>query len=776
VTRPACLVLVLALWLLAPSVRAEQDAAAGRIRPLLERYCFGCHAGQKPKGDLDLSRLSTDFSDIKAAAIWQQALEQLTARTMPPAGKAQPAADEHRAITAWLAEGLLASDRARQKLEGRAVLRRLNRVEYDLTVRDLLAIDIDLKDLLPEDEAADGFDNVGAALTISPVLLERYLEAAEAALNAAIVKGPRPLTTRGRYTFKEEKSLSQRFLAKGGNIRLVDDRPVFLTSTPAMLRQFRPTFRGRYRFRISARAFDSDGKPLVLYAHALGDSALGGYFQVNAEATLIEFEGTFGPRDSFEVAAQGLGAAFYIRDLNLHQGPGLAIDWVEIEGPLLQDWPPESWRRVFGDVDPQAGTLADAERLLRRFLPRAFRRPTTAAQLAPYLALMKDRLDKKYSFEEALRVTLRAVLCSPHFLFLQEMPGPLDDFALASRLAYLLWKSAPDPELTGLAEAKKLRPALHAEVERMLRDRRAEALTKHFLGQWLDLRQIDANPPDKKLYPEYDDHLKHAMLRETELFFEEVLKNDLSLLRFVDADFSLLNEPLARHYGIPGVAGLEFRKVKLPPESHRGGVLTQAAVLKVTANGTTTSPVLRGVWVLKNLLGQTVPPPPPDVPAVDPDIRGATTMREQLARHRNVQACAVCHVQIDPPGFALENFDVIGGWRDHYRSLDQGAKVDLNARGQPVQYRLGPKVDAGDVLPDGRRFKDVADFKKLLLAEPDRVARCVAEKLIVYATGTSIRPADRAAIDAIVAEVRARNYGLRTLVHRVVASELFLSK
>jgi hypothetical protein len=266
------------------------------------------------------------------------------------------------------------------------------------------------------------------------------------------------------------------------------------------------------------------------------------------------------------------------------------------------------------------------------------------------------------------------------------------------------------------------------------------------------------------------------MQRETELFFEEILKNDLSLLCFVDADFSILNEPIARHYGIDGVEGLDFRKVKLPPGSHRGGVLTQASVLKVTANGTTTSPVLRGVWVLKNLLGQAVPPPPPDVPAVDPDIRGATTIRDQLARHRSVQACAVCHVQIDPPGFALENFDVIGGWRENYRSLGQGARVVAKAAGQPVQYWLGPKVEAGDVLPDGRRFKDIDDFKQLLRADPDRVSRCVAEKLLVYATGTSIRPGDRAAIDRLVAQARARNYGLRSLLHAIVASELFLNK
>jgi hypothetical protein len=769
---------LLGLVLFAPAVRAgeKDDAYARAVRPVLQKYCYACHAGKKPKGDLDLERLPPDFDSAKTAAVWKDVEERLASGTMPPKGKAQPSAGEHRLLTAWLTDRLVAADRARQKIEGRAVLRRLNRVEYENTVRDLLAIDIDLKDLLPEDESVDGFDNVGAALTISPVLLERYLETADAALAVAVVKGARPPAAKTRYLFKDEKSLAQRFEIKGGNIRLLGDRVVFLTSTPTMLRQFRPAVRGRYRFRISAAAVDNDGKPLVLHAQALNNPTFGGYFEVGAKPAVVEFEGLFGPRDTFQLAAQGLGAAFYIRDLTKHKGPGLAIDWVEIDGPLVQDWPPESQRRVFGAVDPKAGKLADAEQLLRAFLPRAFRRPVTDAEVKPYLALVRDGLDNKASFEDALRLALRAALCSPNFLFLREAPGPLDEFALANRLSYFLWKSMPDAELTALAGKKQLRANLHAQVERMLRDPRAAALTQHFLGQWLDLRQIDANAPDKKLYPEYDDLLKHAMLRETELFFDEILRHDLSLLNFVDSAFSMLNEPLARHYGIAGVEGLAFRKVKLPANSHRGGVLTHASVLKVTANGTTTSPVLRGVWVLKNILGQSVPPPPPDVPAVDPDIRGAVTIRDQLAKHRGVPACAVCHVKIDPPGFALENFDVIGGWREQYRSLGQGAKVDLKARGQPVQYRLGPKVDAGDVMPDGKRFKDVDDFKKLLLAEPERVARCLTEKLVVYATGTVIRPADRAPIDTIVNNVRARKYGLRTLIHEIVASELFLSK
>jgi hypothetical protein len=372
-----------------------------------------------------------------------------------------------------------------------------------------------------------------------------------------------------------------------------------------------------------------------------------------------------------------------------------------------------------------------------------------------------------WSAHDSRRVTHSRKLC-----------GRLDDHALAARLSCFLWKSTPDQELLDLAREKKLsRPEeLHRQVERLLKDPKAAALTEHFLGQWLDLKQIDATTPDKKLYPEFDDLLKYSMLRETQLFFEEVLANDLSVLTFVDSDWSMLNGPLARHYGIAGIEGVELRKVKLPRDSHRGGVLTQAAVLKVTANGTTTSPVLRGVWLLKNIKGQPVPPPPPDVPAIEPDIRGAVNLRDQLSKHRKLDSCAVCHQKIDPAGFALENFDVIGGWRDNYRSLGAGAKLDLAVRSVPVQYRQGPKVEAGDVLPDGKPFKDVNEFKKLLLADPDPIVRCIAEKLIVYATGTPIRPADRPAVDAIVKSVRAKKDGLRTLIHEIVQSDLFLNR
>jgi hypothetical protein len=334
----------------------------------------------------------------------------------------------------------------------------------------------------------------------------------------------------------------------------------------------------------------------------------------------------------------------------------------------------------------------------------------------------------------------------------------------------------PDEELLTLAETKKLGESetLRAQVERMLKSPKSAAFTENFVGQWLGLRDIDFTEPSHILYPEFDHMLKVSMVKETELYFTELLKDDLSIANFVASDFSMLNGRLAKHYGIPGVEGYEFRKVKLPPESHRGGVLTMASVLKVTANGTSTSPVMRGAWVLDRILGTPPPRPPADVPALEPDIRGATTIREQLAKHRQVASCASCHVKIDPPGFALESFDVIGGWREHYRTSGSGQVVMVDGRRMP--YHRGKPVDPSDVMPDGQKFKNIDELKQILLKDKDQLTRALTVKLVTYATGAGPAASDRSEIEAIVRAVRAKAYGLRTLVHEVVRSSLFRSK
>ena len=450
----------------------------------------------------------------------------------------------------------------------------------------------------------------------------------------------------------------------------------------------------------------------------------------------------------------------------------------------MESWPPPSHNAIFGDlklerVGPERfevtskQPIADSQRILRDFARRAFRRPVTDKEVEPFIARVKSRLNQKYSFEQAMRVGLRAVLVSPNFLFLREK-AKLDDFALASRLSYFLWSSMPDEPLLKLAEAGKLHEpeVLRQQVERLLDDPKAKAFNTNFTGQWLSLRAIDATLPDRTLYPEYDDILKTAMLKETSLFFDEVLKKDLPLTNFVSSDFTFLNARLAKHYGIPGVEGMEMRKVSLPPDSHRGGVLTMGSVMKVTANGTTTSPVIRGSWVLERILGTPPPKPPADVEAIEPDIRGATTIRDQLAKHRKVESCNSCHSKIDPPGFALESFDVIGGWRDHYRALTNGGEKDASGR----RVKTGLAIDPSDELPDGRRFHNIDEYKQLLLEDKDQLARSLTEKLLAYSTGAAPSKADKPQINAIVRHMRDNKYGFRSLIHEIVQSPMFQSK
>jgi hypothetical protein len=336
----------------------------------------------------------------------------------------------------------------------------------------------------------------------------------------------------------------------------------------------------------------------------------------------------------------------------------------------------------------------------------------------------------------------------------------------------------PDDELLTLADQGKLSQpeVLRGQVDRLLRDAKGERFVKNFTGQWLKLREIDFTEPDARQYPEFDEMLRYSMLQETERFFREVLGRDQPVLDFVDSDWSILNERLARHYGIGGVTGQQFRRVTLPLGSPRGGILTQASVLKVTANGTNTSPVIRGVWVLENILGKPVPPPPPGIGAIEPDIRGATTIREQLDKHRNIESCAVCHKRIDPPGFALESFDAIGGWREWYRSLGAGERVDLEIGRIRVQYKKGPPVDSAGVLANGESFEDVRRFKELLLEDKDQIARCLTEKLLTYSLGRELGFADRPAVGEIVQKVSLKEYGFRSLIHEVVLSELFRRK
>jgi hypothetical protein len=787
--RIACAILAC----VSSNITAAQEEVS--IRPLFTQHCEKCHSGAKAEGDFTLTSLTDDFNDKQNRERWLTVLEQLKEGTMPPGEEPRPPVKDVQSVMDWISTQAGKAEIARRETEGRVVMRRLNRAEYANTVRDLLGVEVDLTDLLPLDTSTNGFDNNAELLHTSSFLMRNYLDAADRVLDEAIANEPEPWIQKKRFDIREEKTVK----ATGSVYRHTDDGvAIFATWESANIRvtmwNFRSHVRGKYRFRISGYGFQSEGKPITFRVTAgtlkeVTEERLIDYFAVPADKpTVVEFTEQLEPENRIRILAEGLPAlppAVEKIGADKYTGPGLVIQWVDVEGPILESWPPPGHKAIFGDlkqtrISPERfeivsqQPMVDAERILREFARRAFRRQVSDEDIKPFLARVKSKLDQNYSFEQAMRVGLKGILVSPDFLFLREQTTRLNDFALASRLSYFLWSSMPDEELFQLAAKNKLheQDVLSEQVERLLRDPKARAFNTNFTGQWLSLRAIDATLPDGTLYPEYDDILKTSMLKETSMFFDEVLRNDLPLTHFVSSDFTFLNARLAKHYGIPGIDGMEMRKVTLPSDSHRGGLLTMGSVLKVTANGTTTSPIIRGSWVLERILGTPPPKPPLDVEAIEPDIRGATTIREQLARHRDVESCASCHRKIDPPGFALESFDVIGGWRDHYRATGEPREVN----GRRVRYWNGPAVDPGDVLPDGRRFRDIDEYKQLILEDKDQLARNLAEKLLAYSTGAAPTHADKPQIETIVNRLRDKNYGFKALIHEIVQSPLFQSK
>ena len=792
------------LALLFPSTCLAADIPA-----FVKQFCVDCHGAKKAEGELRLDTEALNYESAESRQIWEGVLERLEAGEMPPKEvKNRPTDAVAQAIRADLRTGISAAIAKERRLNGRAMIRRMNRVEYQNTIRDLLAVEAEVMELLPEDPIASGFDNIDAALRMSAVQLEQYLAAAEVALDAALGPGgkpigPKPEAKTRRLIYKDTQGMKNAI--KGGSfVAETPDAAVLFHNgyTPYDPRELWQTPPGRYKIRISAYGYQTAGKPAVMAVYFgnfipnAGKSHLVGYFDVPADKPkVIEFEDRFvATHDTLKPVPYGGGNPWKNDgSIQSHKGPGLAVQWIEIEGPLHEAWPPAAYQRLLGEADPAKGTSDDAEKLLRAFLPKAFRRAVTDAEMQKYVALARQKLEAGRPFLQAMRFAYATILCSPSFLYVAATneatdAAPLDGPSLASRLSYFLWNSQPDEELTSLAASGSLQKPeiLKAQVERMLKDPKATRFTENFTGQWLGLRQIDFTTPDPQLYPEFDEFLKWSMVHETHAFFEEILAKDLSVANFVDSDWGMLNGRLATHYGLnldeSKVSPTAMTRVALPADSHRGGVLTQAAILKVTANGTSTSPVVRGAWVLDRILGTPAPPPPANVPAVEPDIRGATTIREQLAKHRTDAVCASCHRKMDPPGFALESFDVIGGWRQEYRALtnwqdrqQKRMKVTLPSGGDRMMG-FGRAVDPSDEFESGEKFANVEEMKQILLRDRDRLAAALARRLIVYATGHAIEPIDGPLVAEIVARAKAKDYGFRTLIHEVVASEAFRRK
>jgi hypothetical protein len=762
---------VLAALLLVSSPALAQDLDP-RIRTFLDRHCSECHDADTKKGGLDLGALPGNLTARPALDRWTGIVDRITRGEMPPAKHARLSPEDIQSFVGWIRPRLLDADRARRAV----VQRRLNRVEYENTVRDLLGIDLELKPLLPEDQRAGGFDTNGDALQLSSDLLAGYLEAAERALDAAIVHGTPPPTV--TFTVDAEKDV-QGYLK---SYSIIDHRIFIYQSeeggySKISSRARRVPVRGLYHVTFEGVTRNTD-QPITFsvtasdFAPVSALSRTLGYFDATSAVKTYEFDALL--EKNFAVQFFALTLPGWVHN-SPAEGTFPGIGWgpVTITGPLHPQWPPESHVRLLGDLDLRQGTLDDAGKVLRRFMPRAFRRPVTDEEVSRFVGLVRSRLEAGRSFEQSLRSGLAAVLCSPNFLYLREdlRPGDrLSDTELASRLSYFLWKTMPDEELLDLAARGRLHEpeVLSAQTKRLLADPRSERFVEHFTGQWLLLRNIDATTPDKKLYKEFDELLKVSMVQESLGFFRELLSKDLDLSNFLDSDFAMLNRRLASHYGVPGVTSLEVQPTKLPAGSVRGGVLTQGAVLKVTANGTTTSPVIRGVWVLENILGRRIPPPPPNITGIEPDIRGATTIREQLQKHRDVPACNQCHQHIDPPGFALECFDPIGRARGHY--LRWIAPPEHEDWGHVAD---GAVVDASGKTSDGHPFAGIAEFKKLLLEHRREFAVCLAEKLMTYGLGRELGYSDRDEVAAVVARTANAGNGLRTLVVSIVQSPLF---
>lgn len=819
-TRIVLLLLVASI----PASTLADDPWRQPLQHLFSAHCLDCHGPDVSKAGLRLDNLSSDLLDPSVARQWEKIHDKLATGSMPPADEPRPPAEMLGLAIRSLHDQLHRVSLEKQRSEGRTPVRRLNNVEYENTLHDLLGIHVPLRELLPDDGASQGFDNVAAALDLSGTHFLKYQDAAARAIQAVLpVHPPIPFsdTRTGLDMTKKGPNFNE---GLGRTCKLDGDKLIFYTKLPryGLCATAAVPSAGRYRVQMKGCAVGAEIKSIPVGLMTVMQSGREGPVLrevvdiPHGESRVFEFECELVARQQFVV---NLLTTWDIRrfkkPIDEYTGPGLLVEWLKIEGPL-DPFPPPRYATLFDGVPLKARSVAradasggrvpmisdkrtvpqweadplvpvstqpreDAERLIRALLPRAFRRPVTEEEQQHFVQATLRRLDEGRSFYDAMNYGYQLIFTSPSFLFLYDSaPAPrLDDHALACRLSYFLTSTAPDAELRKLADEGRLsNPAvLRGQVERLLNAPQSQRFVRNFTGQWLDLRRIDFTIPDPVLYADFDPLLLWSMPRETESFFEEVVRNDLSLLNFVDSDWSILNERLALLYGVPGVEGSVLRRTALPPQSRRGGVMTQASVLKVTADGTRTSPVLRGAWVLDRILGQPPSPPPPDIPPIEPDIRGATTIRQQLDKHRNTPACATCHNQIDPPGFALESFDPIGNYREFYRvtTRTQAGQVNLPyGSGRPV-YR-GPDVEQGGMMADGRPFQNIGEFKQMLLEDRDQIARNLVRKVMVYSTGAEIQFADREVVEQIVGRLRERDYRFRSLIHEVVQSRVFLSK
>lgn len=837
------LVTFIMVSILAASVAQAQESASHPFSPFLKTYCLKCHGPTDQGSDLRLDTLAADFSDPLTASKWAEVANAINGHSMPPPDEKQPPVKEAAKFAEWLEQSLAKAEIAKRAT--RIVMRRMNRAEYTNTIRDLVGVDFDASEIFPEDPSAGGFDNIGAALSMSPLQMELYYDAARDILDHALVEGPKPETIKWHFEPEENTQGTDRLRVNRGKFRVLLNDGANTTENGFTVvhhnawnknigfRDFEVPVEGEYIIRFRAAGRVPDREAVVDSARSILDAWRKKEFAKNPKGkkyqdqrverdskhfathdiynygpprvkvstriggtprviTELDVAATEAAPEVYEVQAhfttERAGVKlentysvpkvlenFWMQNNDEFARPTLLVDWIELEGPIHPQWPPASHSQILFDSPNKRNEARYAREVIERFMTRAYRRPVTKTEVDAKVSLFTRLRKDKPSFVEAVKVPLAAVLASPNFLFLAEPEAPgtsprqLTAYELASRLSYFLWSTMPDDDLIRAAKMGRLSQSgeLKAQIRRMLTDDRSAEFVGNFAGQWLGLRQVGANPPVENLYPRYDRHLEVSMVKETKAFFAEVLHNDLDARELIQSDFVTINERMARFYGIANVKGDHFRRVSAPRDSHRGGLVTQASIHCITSNGTRTSPVTRGVWVMKTLLGTDPGLPVANVGEIPNKVPGIdkATVRERLSIHRENAACARCHDKIDPLGFALENFNASGEWRDQ--------------EGHGYNGRIGkndPVIDASATMPDGTKFNGVEGLQQELRRNEDLFLNALASRMTTYALGRELGFSDRATVREIIASMKKNNYTLRSMIEAIVMSEQFKTK
>jgi mono/diheme cytochrome c family protein len=785
-------------------VQAVPDAGIDAVvKPFFTEHCNKCHGEKKQKGDLRVDTLKIDFDSPKTMGHWEEIMNRINSGDMPPDDvDKRPKPDDIARVAEWIA-GQLREGEAALQASGRerVSFRKLSREEYANTIRDLLGVTFEAKSPtgLPEDPDWKGFERIGSVLTLSPAHVEKYLAAADAVLDEALSIRPEPkreVIHWGAFelrwkNFKEE--YESRGIADQVRIEIVpnnyttDSWDLTVKTTGDYLLKIklsglRPEGGRAPRLKIYMSSIDKtlieqdvdapENQPITLEARV---HLTAGKYPIriinsvpgpNPEGRRSRHSGT---PNAFTTVKSRVPWQLKLTDDDFKPiQPTLIIDSVDWDGPIVDSWPTAAHRRIFFGGETATKDAAYAREIVSRFAESAWRRPVHPAEVDRLLKPVEKAQALGDSFEVAVKSGLMAALCSKNFLYLEEGTAAktatqLNDWELASRLSYFLWSTAPDQHLLDLARSGKLHETetLRGEVHRMLKDPKAAIFSESFPRQWLQLRRVGMFPPDKVLYPDYDENLEESMVAETVSFFGDVLKRDGSLREFLDSDWTLMNERLARHYGVEGIRGDAMQRVSLQPDQHRGGLLTQAAILSLTSDGTRHRPVHRGVWVLESIIGRPPPPPPANVPALStPDANAKkTTVREKLEQHRADPNCTACHQKIDPLGIAFDNYDAIGRWRT-VETIKDGTGAD-------------PALDPSGVLSDGRKFADSRELKQILLADIDKFAGAFTEKLATYALRRGVTFTDREELKRVVEQAKAGDYKLASLIEALATSPLF---